>query len=140
MPRPFLALTLALLAAGCSAGDGREPVSGSITLKKQPLPEGGIVQFEPLDNQKTEGTAVVNKGKYSIPQTNGLLPGKYRVRVSAGDGKTAVNPVNPDQPPGPGGGANIVSKDLVPADWGRASRQEVTVVAGKANEFNFDIP
>ena len=37
-------------------------------------------------------------------------------------------------------GANIVSKDLVPAAWGRDSKQEVTVKAGGPNVFNFDIP
>ena len=38
------------------------------------------------------------------------------------------------------GGANIVSKDIVPPDWGSASKQEVTVAAGKANVFDFSIP
>ncbi|MBN9523864.1 hypothetical protein J0H58_36035 [bacterium] len=139
MPRLFIALASALFVVGCS-GDGREAVSGSIKLKGQPLPEGGVVKFEPLEKQGTEGLSVVSAGKYSIPRENGLKPGRYVVRVSAGDGKTAVNPVNPDQPPGPGGGANIVSKNLVPAEWGRNSKQEVTVTPGGRNEFNFEIP
>ncbi len=140
MPRLFVALASALFVVGCSGGDGREAVSGSVKLKGQPLPEGGVVKFEPLEKQGTEGLSVVSAGKYSIPRENGLKPGRYVVRVSAGDGKTAVNPVNPDQPPGPGGGANIVSKNLVPAEWGRNSKQEVTVAPGGTNVFDFNIP
>jgi hypothetical protein len=60
--------------------------------------------------------------------------------VSAGDGKTAVNPVSPDQPPGPGGGTNIISKELVPADWNVNSKQERTVNKDGPNRFEFEIP
>ncbi len=140
MHRLLVALASALLVAGCGSGDGKEAVSGAITLKSKPFPEGGLVTFEPLDNQKTAAPSVVTGGKYDIPRQNGLLPGRYRVWMTAGDGKTAVNPVSADQPPGPGGGANIVSKELVPDAWGRDSKQEVTVKAGGPNVFNFDIP
>ncbi|MFO0797841.1 MAG: hypothetical protein U0804_10205 [Gemmataceae bacterium] len=140
MPRLLVALVSALLVAGCGSGDGKEAVSGTITLKSQPFPNGGLVTFEPLENQNTAAPAVVTDGKYDVPRQNGLKPGRYRVWMTAGDGKTAVNPVDSDQPPGPGGGANIVSKDVVPAAWGRDSKQEVTVKAGGPNVFNFDIP
>jgi hypothetical protein len=140
MPRLFVALASALLVAGCGGGDGKEAVSGSITLKSKTFPDGGLVTFEPLENQGTAAPAVVTGGKYDVPRQNGLKPGRYRVWMTAGDGKTAVNPVSSDQPPGPGGGANIVSKDLVPAAWGRDSKQEVTVKAGGPNVFDFNIP
>lgn len=138
--RSWLALVLAATAAGCSNGDGREAVSGTVQLKGQPIPDGAVVRFEPLDNQGTEGSSVTSGGKYQVHRENGLKPGKYRVRVSAGDGKTAVNPVNADQPPGPGGGTNIISKNIVPPEWGAKSKQEITVVAGGTNVFDFPIP
>ena len=141
MTRTLLAIVLLpIAAAGCADGTGREAVSGSARLKGQPLPDGAIVQFEPLDQQGTEAAAVFTGGRYSVPKANGLKPGKYRVRLTAGDGKTAVNPTAPDQPPGPGGGTNIISKDLIPPDWGVKSRQEITVAAGGPNVFDFDIP
>lgn len=142
MPRTCVAFALmtALAVAGCSAGTTKEAVSGTVKLKGSNLPDGGVVFFEPLENQDTAATVVVNGGKYDVPKMNGLKPGKYRVRMTAGDGKTAVNPVDENAPPGPGGGTNIVSKDLIPPDWGSKSKQEVTVVAGKSNVFDFSIP
>ena len=129
-----------LLAVGCGGGDGKEAVSGAITLKSKTFPNGGLVTFEPLENQGTAAPAVVTDGKYDIPRQNGLKPGRYRVWMTAGDGKTAVNPVSPDSPPGPGGGTNIISKELVPSDWNVNSKQERTVSKDGPNRFELIIP
>ncbi|MBN9120304.1 MAG: carboxypeptidase regulatory-like domain-containing protein [Planctomycetes bacterium] len=137
----FRALALAFAAsiiAGCSA-DERTEVTGTVTLKGTPL-KNGTISFEPLDGQKTRATAVIAGGAFGVPRESGLVPGKYLVRVSAGDGKTAVNPVNPDNPPGPGGGTNIISKELVPADWNVNSKQERTVSKEGPNRFEIVIP
>jgi hypothetical protein len=133
--------TALLVTVGCSdSADGRMGVSGNVKFKGRPIPDGAIIQYEPLDSQGTAGQATITGGNYKIPRANGLKPGDYLVRMTAGDGKTAVNPVNPDEPPGPGGGTNIVSKDIVPPDWGLKSKQKVTVTAEGQNTFNFDIP
>ena len=133
-------LATAVLAAGCSdPPDGRVEVSGTVKLKGQPIKDGAIVMFEPLDNQDTAGNATVAGGEFKIPRSVGLKPGRYLVRVTAADGKTPVNPVDPDAPPGPGG-TNIISKDLVPKDWNVHSRREVTVTKDGPNKFDFDIP
>ncbi|MBO0699760.1 MAG: hypothetical protein J2P46_15290 [Zavarzinella sp.] len=144
MNRHTIALALAVLPVlaliGCGdTADGRRPVSGTVKFKGQPIKDGAIVLFEPLDNQGTAQNVAVSGGKFTIPRENGLKPGRYLVRVTAGDGKTAVNPVDPDAPPGPGG-TNIISKDLVPKDWNVNSKQEVTVTKDGANKFDFDIP
>jgi hypothetical protein len=133
-----LAFALAFVA-GCSAGDDRVEVTGLVTLKGTPV-KSGTISFEPLDGQKSRATATVSNGDFNIPKESGLSPGKYLVRVSAGDGKTAVNPVNPDSPPGPGGGTNIISKELVPSDWNVKSKQERTVTSGAPNRFDLVIP
>src|SRR5262249_2622290 len=101
--------------------------------------DGAIVMFEPLEKQDTAGNATVAAGAFAIPKPTGLKPGKYLVRVTAGDGKTPVNPVDPDSPPDPGG-TNIISKELVPKDWNVNSKQEVTVAKDGLNKFDFDIP
>lgn len=140
MKRLSLCSALAIsicLVAGCGGSD-RFAVSGKVKLKDQPL-ETGIVLFEPLEGQDTGGNAVIEKGEFTMPREAGLKPGKYRVRITSGDGKTAVNPVDPNEPPGPGGGGNIISKELVPPAWNTQSKQEVTVKAEGENTFNFDI-
>ncbi len=137
----FVAMSSAtlLLLSGCSQPtDGRMEVSGTVNLKGAPL-DNGIILFEPLGGQDTGGSAEVVDGRYSIPRENGLKPGKYLIRVTSGDGVTAINPVDPDAGPGPTGGTNIVSKDRVPADWNVRSKQEVTVTAEGPNTFDFDI-
>ena len=128
------------LAIGCSgSSDGRLEVSGAVKLKGAPIQDGAIVTFEPLEQQDTAGNVTVTGGQYTIPRASGLKPGRYLVRITAGDGKTAVNPVDPDAPPGPGG-TNIVSKDLVPPDWNVRSKHEVTVTRDGQNKFDFEIP
>jgi hypothetical protein len=133
-----LAVALAFVA-GCSSGDDRVEVTGTVALKGSPIKDGTI-SFEPLEGQKTRATATIAAGEFSIPKETGLSPGKYLIRVSAGDGKTAVNPVDPDHPPGPGGGTNIISKELVPSDWNVKSKQERTVTKESPNRFEFVIP
>src|SRR5688572_26802128 len=98
-----------VLAAGCSdPDDGRRAVSGTIKLKGRPLAGGAVILFEPLESQDTAANATLtDEGAYEVPKPYGLKPGRYLVRVTAGDGKTAVNPVDPNTPPGPSGGRNI---------------------------------
>jgi hypothetical protein len=136
-------LAACFLAAGCSDPlDGRLEISGTVTFKNQPIKDGAIVMFEPLENQDTAGNATVTGGAFTIPRSAGLKPGKYLVRITLGDGVTAVNPVNPDEGPGPGGmgGTNIISKELVPPDWNVNSNQQVTVSKDGPNKFDFKIP
>lgn len=134
---PLALAPVAALLAGChDPYAGREPVSGTVTLKGEPLKEGSI-QFYPLDNQDTSGGCGVADGKFRLDRKDGLKPGKYQVRLTAGDGKT---PANEEEVAGPGGNTNIVSVDLIPPDWSEDSKQQVEVKAGQANEFTFAVP
>lgn len=137
---PFSALmTLLALAALPGCGDsygGRLAVKGKVTVKGEPLKEASI-SFEPMDGQGTRSGCGVKDGAYALPRDAGLKPGKYLVRLTAGDGKT---PTNAEEAGGPGGSTNIVSMDLIPPDFGIASKQTVTVTADGPNAFDFDIP
>jgi hypothetical protein len=140
--RRFALFSFALalvLAAGCADNyGGRVEVTGSVKLKGQPL-KSGIVIFEPLAGQGTSATANVADGTYLIPRSSGLKPGKYLIRITAGDGKTPAN-LDPDEPPGPGGkGSNIVSKELVPAEWNTKSKKEKEVTSESPNTIDFDV-
>jgi len=142
-----LTTSLLVLVAGCSDKlGGRVAVSGTVKLKGKPIKDGALIMFEPRDGQDTASNAMTVDGAFLIPKQTGLKPGKYLIRVTAGDGVTAVNPTVPDSTgpgpggPGPGGGTNIVSKDLVPKDWNTASKHEVTVTPEGPNKFEFDIP
>ncbi|NBO91302.1 MAG: hypothetical protein EBV06_03145 [Planctomycetia bacterium] len=123
------------LVIGCTDYDGRVEVTGTVKLKGQPLKEG-FISFSPLENQNTQAQVLIASGSYRMEQKHGLRPGKYLIRVSAGDGKT---PYLTDGPPGPGG-TNIISKEIVPADWNINSKQERTVNNQSPNKIDFDIP
>lgn len=132
-----IVFALFLFLVGCSDPySGRMPVSGSVTIKGQPLSEATILFF-PLDNQDTSGGAAIAGGKYSIPKQNGLKPGKYLIRITAGDGVTMATP---EEAAGPGGSTNIISVDRVPEDWNVKSDHKVDVTAGGPNQFDFAIP
>jgi hypothetical protein len=138
---------IAVLLAGCSDPyAGRIEVTGTVTLEGQPLNDGTIMFF-PLDQQDTRGGAPILNGAYVIPRQQGLKPGKYLVRLTAGDGKTIArvggrqdkNPPK-EQAAAPGGSTNIVSMDRIPEEWNIRSKQEREVKADGVNRFDFDIP
>jgi len=138
---------VAFLASGCADPyAGRLALSGEVKLKGEPI-KAGVIMFEPLEKQDTSSGASIENGKYDIPRKQGLKAGRYRVRVTAGDGVTPARPVGgkkgqdeEQQAAGPGGSRNIVSVDLIPPSWGADSRQEITLDASKTNRFDFNIP
>jgi hypothetical protein len=144
-PRNLVLIGLAtLVVAGCSDADGgRLAVSGTVKFKGETL-KAGIISFEPLDNQDTFSGAPIENGRYEIPRPQGLKPGKYRVRVSAGDGVTpaiiaGAKEKDNAEAAGPGGSTNIISRELIPPSWNTQSKQEVTI-AYDNTRFEFDIP
>jgi hypothetical protein len=140
-PRELLPVAiLLLLAGGCgdNAG-GRQEISGTVTLKGQPVDEG-FIEFHPLDKPSdpdqlvTKSGALIKDGKYFIPKAQGLVPGKYRVVISSGD-KNA-----PLTEPGSPGPKNIFSKERIPADYNQKTKQVVEVKKEGPNQFDYPIP
>jgi hypothetical protein len=136
---PLILACLISSLPGCARNyGGRQAISGTVKLKGQPVNDG-MIDFIPISgDQATKSGAQILSGSYKIPAEFGLLPGKYRVSITAGDGRTRADaPV--DQPPGPTG-ANIVSKDRIPKEYNIESTQEVEVTEKGPNVFNYDIP
>ena len=88
----FSTVALGLVAGGCSGGAGgddkpREPVSGTVTLDSQPLPEGIIlfIPAGPAGEAVASATGKIENGAFSIPRTEGPVPGNYKVSISQMD-------------------------------------------------------
>ena len=79
----ILSVSLLLAVAGCDSGDGRLEVSGTVTLDGEPLPSGSI-SFRPMQGTHgpTGGGEIVD-GRFSIRSDKGVMPGSYRVEISA---------------------------------------------------------
>ena len=88
--------------------------------------------------ESTATGASIENGTYTIERKDGLVPGRYIVRITAGDG---VTPANEEFEGGaPGGSTNILSRDLIPPEWNVNSKQEITIKADTENVFDFVIP
>ncbi len=126
-------LSCVLLSMGCGGGsDGRMAVSGSIQFKGAPLDQGSI-EFHPQGEgeRATFAGAPITNGKYTIPASQGLLPGKYLVFITSSDAKTKV-----EAAPGESG---PLAKERIPARYNTSSKEFVEVKAGATNTFDYDI-
>ena len=132
------AAAIGLSLGGCGPDTGgRVAVKGKVVLKGTPLKEG-IIKFVPKTpgGPESEGGTQILNGEYALTGTDGLIPGTYKVLLTAGDGKTKADT---DEPPGPTG-ANIISKDLFPPEYNRNTKQEVTVSKSGPNVFDYNVP
>lgn len=128
--------TLAALAGCSDQHGGRVPVGGKVTLVGQPLAQG-VIFFEPVGGQGSAANKPLTNGEFRFDKHEGLLPGKYVVRITSAD---TTQTVGGGEAGGPGGSANVTFFDIIPPEWNVASKQEVTVTADGKNEFAFDIP
>jgi hypothetical protein len=134
----FLPAALAgLAAAGCgdSAG-GRQAVSGTVIFRGNPLDQGNIMFMLVSSEVPTRAGAGITNGKYEIAQMQGLVPGKYRVSISSGDGKNPDGAA--DTLPGPSG--NFSSKERIPRRYNIDSKFAVEVTREGPNKFDFNVP
>jgi len=79
----LLAVVLVAPMVGCSGGDGRLAVKGTVTLDGQPL-ERGSINFRPAPgNQAPSSGGTVRNGEFALPAAHGLKPGDYLVTIQA---------------------------------------------------------
>jgi hypothetical protein len=89
---------LAAFASGCS-NDPRLAVSGTVNFKGAPLDQGRI-EFHPPGNKGNMSGAVIQNGRFDIPQKTGLAPDTYEVRVFSYDVRGAKAPSDIPGEPG----------------------------------------
>jgi hypothetical protein len=124
---------LAAMLTGCTADNplDRQPLSGTVTVNKQPLTSGSI-SFEPAEPGGIASGAVVSEGAFSLDTEHGLPAGRYRVRINAAGDDSAPADLLPGAPAPP-------AKELIPAKWNRRSEEFVEVTSEGENVFTFAI-
>ena len=137
-----LLFVVALLSAGCKPKnpDGREDVSGKITLNGKNIPEyTGVcsIQFDPQgDDKRAGGNGPIFDGEYLLTGNDGVKPGKYTVRILYSvsyDGATG-QPATVES-----GDLNQYLVNYLPPEFNSESQIEFEVVAKKKNVFDYDI-
>ncbi|MBD3673002.1 MAG: carboxypeptidase regulatory-like domain-containing protein [Planctomycetaceae bacterium] len=126
-----LVFGVCLFFVGCGSSDSlnRQAVTGEIQFEGSPIPEGTI-EFSPVGEGTSSG-AVIQEGKFSIPEEKGLPPGEYLVRISA---------YNPDaEPVAMPGESNNVAEEIIPPKYNTESDVKFTVEAGAENVFTLNI-
>jgi hypothetical protein len=124
---------VAAALAGCDGGPKRYGVSGEVKWQGRPLDQGAIT-FLPADpSLAAGGGAPIKNGRYSIPARHGLLPGRYKVRVTAADPSNAPDP---NAPPGPSG---PLRKDRVKPRYNDQTVLTADVRPEGPNTFDFEV-
>ena len=139
--RSFLALFLTAsgLMAGCSGSRDelpREPVSGTVMMDGRPLAEGAI-QFTPAAGSAGPAisyTAPVENGQFSIPRADGLVPGSYKVSISAVPVKrdTRIEATIGKKKATP-------FKELIPAKYNSQTILKEEIKRGGASDLKYEI-
>ena len=119
----------ALIMTGCSS-NGRNSVSGDVTLDGKPM-ENGSISFRPApgNNSNTAG-GTISKGKFYLSASHGLKPGKYTVTIQAVQltGRKIKDPET----------GNLIS-ELGTIRFKNADRLEATVTDGGASHLQYDL-
>jgi hypothetical protein len=119
-------LLMASAAGGCMSQPEpvdtlpRVAVSGNVTVDGNPLPAGKI-QFQPIGTEPAAmAVGEIQDGRFSIAQSVGPSPGKYRVTISS---RTAPK-IGEDQEPG---GAPKLEPEKIPKRYNTQSKLEVDI-------------
>jgi hypothetical protein len=127
---------LFIVLVGCRPRSDRLAVSGDVTLDGAPLDEGSIRLTSTGTEKLFASGAMIQKGKYHIPQEKGLPPGTYRVEISSPDTKAPLvvykgAPGEPALPP--------TAPERIPPEYNSNSKHTVEVRVDGDNHFAFDI-
>lgn len=138
--RSLLVAVAALSFIGCGSEppnpDGRETITGNITLNGEPLSGMAGISFVPVDGGDGGGKAQIKQGSFIASGYDGVKPGKHIVKIFATvdfdrkTGKIADNQIQ---------FGNEVTVELIPPEFNEESTIEFEVVSGGSNVFDYDI-
>ena len=138
----FFAFCVVICGCGGSTDNplGRQAVSGKVTLDGVPLSQGSI-SFEPQSASAAEAAVnagtVVENGQYEIPAHQGLLPGTYKVSISASQqsGSTSTNPIEAMNQ----ASQQQAATELVPEKYNVNSELSIEVKDDGPGQFDFEL-
>lgn len=128
----FVVVVFLGLAAGCGSSEPRRnPISGTVQFKGQPV-QKGTINFRSEPDGKFVATGEIADGKYTIPQQSGLPAGKYSVAITYPDPK--VPAPRPDEAPGEWKPV----REMLPAKYNDKTELKADIKDGP-NDVSFDL-
>jgi hypothetical protein len=126
-----------LMLGGCGDGKPRRyEISGTVLFLGQPLDQGSIL-FVPRSADVSESGAPIRQGKYVVPQSHGLAPGTYEVRISSPEPGTDVRKeLDPEQA---GGEPYPIRRERIPSRYNTKSELRIEVKDSGPFTFDFDL-
>jgi len=113
---------------GCDSGPRMYPVSGTVTLDGQPVPEGDIAFLDP-DNQIG-------------PDAGKIKDGKFAFKTKAGKKMVEIRAARMQKPPpgadGPGG-AEPAFIEYLPERYNEKTELTAEVASGGPNQYEFKL-
>lgn len=124
---------LAFVSVVLGCGEGRSVVKGRITFDGKAI-EKGAISFEPADGQGQTSGAEIKNGNYELTGRATLSPGMKIVRIRASRKTGRKVPIMP-------GSSQLMDEvqEFIPINFNTKSTLKREVVAGKINEFDFDL-
>ena len=127
----LLAALVLCVVVGCGNTKGTFAVSGTVSVEGQPLEQGSISFVSATPGSRSSTGGAIANGKYSIAAEDGLVPGTYRVTISAADMSNATAAGLPAN--------GLAFPSLVDPAFNRANH-EIEVTSEGPNSFAFDVP
>lgn len=128
----LFAVVTAVVFSGCGDPNGPQAVSGSITFQGKPLDQGTISFFAP-DAPSPAAACLITDGRYDIPASQGLIPGKYLVRITS----TEEFRITPDEYAA--GKTAPPAKERIAAKFNTESQTTVEVKPSGGNRFDYQV-
>ncbi|AMV39918.1 hypothetical protein [Planctomyces sp. SH-PL62] len=127
--------TAVVAASGCSAPDplGRVAVTGEVFLDGEPLDSGAIMLEPGPVGPSTAVGSTIRAGGFSIPLSEGPVPGLYRVRIYAS------SRVQAPAPPGTSDRKPRAMVERIPEDYNAKSTRTVEIRSDGRNHLRFEI-
>jgi hypothetical protein len=117
-------LAIILLAAGCSGGPRKYPVSGTVTLDGKSLEEGDVY-FMPLDPNIAAEAGHIQAGQFRFEAREGTM--RVEIRASR------------EMPGKRSPMGNIRKEEYIPSRYNRESTLEAEVRSSGENVYTFDL-
>ena len=128
----LIIISLTTLIMGCSGGEEGPkllPVTGTVTLDGEPIPDASILFKDPTGKNKSY-FASVKDGAYSTK----MEVGKRKVLIS--DNRQSKDKMVDNAA---GTGKEPAMEQYLPAEYNEKSTLKIDVVSGGENQFPFDL-